>query len=200
MYYCFVVQILLNMFRALQCPSSGARQTAVAASGVRMNVDVEVVSAVVSPLTNRPRLRTLPPPHSYGNLRLQRHFDRLLMMGIVMPETCWAVPVRQGNNTFYDWLLHLVGCFIRVRAIHCILVSYHLGYLLIAPGRIPWSCPVANRALAVFRLWPFMSDMEEKVKQSCSSLTSQWLLSVSHTDVIRVSVTFKITCLGYFEK
>jgi hypothetical protein len=45
--YCLVVQILLNMFRALQCPSSGARQTAVAASGFRMNVEVEVFSAVV---------------------------------------------------------------------------------------------------------------------------------------------------------
>ena len=36
--------------------------------------------------------------------------DGLLMMGIVMPETCWAVSVRQSNK-FYDWLLHLVGCF-----------------------------------------------------------------------------------------
>jgi hypothetical protein len=35
------------MFRALQCPSSGAHQTAVAASGFRMNVEVEVFSAVV---------------------------------------------------------------------------------------------------------------------------------------------------------
>jgi hypothetical protein len=41
-----------------------------------------------SPLTNQPRLRTLLPPHSYGNQRLQWQFDRLLMMGIVMPETC----------------------------------------------------------------------------------------------------------------
>ena len=41
-FYCFVVQTLLNMFRALQCPSSGARQTVVAASGFRMNVEVEV--------------------------------------------------------------------------------------------------------------------------------------------------------------
>ena len=46
-FYCFVVQTLLNMFRALLCPSSGARQTAVAASGFRMNVEVEVFSAVV---------------------------------------------------------------------------------------------------------------------------------------------------------
>jgi hypothetical protein len=41
---CFVVQTL-NMFRALKCPSSGARQTAVAASGFRLNVEVEVFSA-----------------------------------------------------------------------------------------------------------------------------------------------------------
>ena len=46
-FYCFVVQTLLNMFRALKCPSSGARQTAFAASGFRMNVDVDVFSAVV---------------------------------------------------------------------------------------------------------------------------------------------------------
>jgi hypothetical protein len=46
--YYFVVQILLNMFRALLCPSSGARQTAVAASGFHMDVEEEVFSAVVS--------------------------------------------------------------------------------------------------------------------------------------------------------
>jgi hypothetical protein len=35
----------------------------------------------------------------------------LLMMGIIVPETCWAASTRQ-NNRFYDWLLYLVGCFI----------------------------------------------------------------------------------------
>jgi hypothetical protein len=40
------------MFRALQCPSSGARQTAIAASGFRMNVEVEVVSAVIGLLVS----------------------------------------------------------------------------------------------------------------------------------------------------
>ena len=110
--YCFVVQTLLNMFRALQCPSSGARQTAVAASGFRMNVEVEVFSAVVGLLTNWPRLRTLPPPHSYGNQRLQQQFDGLLMMGIVMSETCWAVSVRQSNKILRfivasRWLFYL---------------------------------------------------------------------------------------------
>jgi len=72
-FYCFVVQTLLNMFQALLCPSSGARQTAVAASGGRV--------------LSRPRLRTRPPPHLYQNRRLQRQFDGLLMMGIIMPET-----------------------------------------------------------------------------------------------------------------
>ena len=47
---------------------------------------------------SRGRLRTLPPPHSYGNQRLQWQFDGLLMMGIVMPETCWAVSLRQSNK------------------------------------------------------------------------------------------------------
>jgi hypothetical protein len=43
------------MFRALKCPSSGARQAAVAASDFRMNVEVEVFSAVVGLLiTNKP--------------------------------------------------------------------------------------------------------------------------------------------------
>jgi len=42
------------MFRALLCPSSEARQTAVAASGFRMNMEVEVFSAVVGLLvTNK---------------------------------------------------------------------------------------------------------------------------------------------------
>jgi hypothetical protein len=40
------------MLWALQCPSSGARQTAVAASGFRLNVEVEVFSAVVGLLVN----------------------------------------------------------------------------------------------------------------------------------------------------
>ena len=41
------------MFRALQCPSSGARQAAVAASSFRMNVEVEVFSVVVGLLVGR---------------------------------------------------------------------------------------------------------------------------------------------------
>jgi hypothetical protein len=57
-----------------------------------------------------------------GNQRLQRQFDGLLMMGILMPETCWAVSVRQSNK-FYDWLLHLVGCFIQVPHIRTVFFN-----------------------------------------------------------------------------
>jgi hypothetical protein len=53
-FYCIVVQTLLNMFRAILCPSSGARQTAVAASGFRKNLEVDVFSAVVGLLVNKP--------------------------------------------------------------------------------------------------------------------------------------------------
>ena len=53
---------------------------------------------VVKCIFNRPLLRTLPPPHSHRNQRLKRQFDGLLMIGIVMPETCWAVSVRQNNK------------------------------------------------------------------------------------------------------
>jgi hypothetical protein len=47
-FYYFAVQTLLNMFRALLCPLSGARQTAVAASGFRMNVEVDVLRLIVA--------------------------------------------------------------------------------------------------------------------------------------------------------
>ena len=69
------------MFQALQCPSSGARQTAVAASGFQTQEQQQ--NGILQSQWN------------------QRQFDGLLMMGIVMPETCCAVSVRQSNK-FYD--------------------------------------------------------------------------------------------------
>ena len=54
------------MFRALLCPSSGARRTAVAASGFRMNVEVEVFSAVVGLLvTNKPTTAENTPTSTF---------------------------------------------------------------------------------------------------------------------------------------
>jgi len=78
------------MFRAALCPSSGARQTAVAASGLGMNVDVEVFSAVVGLLvTNKPTTAEntststfIPKPEAATAV------CRPLMMGIMLHETC----------------------------------------------------------------------------------------------------------------
>jgi hypothetical protein len=60
-FYYFVVQILLNMFRALLCPLSGARQTAVAAPGFRTDVEVDVFSALFGLLVGRQCLPTNKP-------------------------------------------------------------------------------------------------------------------------------------------
>ena len=46
------------MFRALKWPSSGDCQTAVAASGFRINVEVEVLSAVVGFFIRKPEAAT----------------------------------------------------------------------------------------------------------------------------------------------
>jgi hypothetical protein len=91
-FYCFVVQILLNPFRTLLCPSSEARQNCRCSLWFPYECGGGSVLSrgrfVTLTLTNRAQLRTLPSPHSYGNQRLQRQFDELLMMGTVMPETC----------------------------------------------------------------------------------------------------------------
>jgi len=97
----------------------------------------KVFSAVVSLLvTNRPRLRangrfvsnkptTTENTSTPAFIRKPKAATAVwrapndLMMGIVMPETCWAVSVRQSNK-FYDWLLHPVWCFIWVLD-HCYL-------------------------------------------------------------------------------
>jgi hypothetical protein len=50
-----------------------------------------------------------------GNQRLQRQFDGLLMMGIIMPETCWAVSVWQSNKILQpivasSWVFYSSTC------------------------------------------------------------------------------------------
>jgi hypothetical protein len=51
-FYYLVIQTLLKMFRALLRPSSGGCQSVVAASGLHMDLEVNVFSAVVGLLTN----------------------------------------------------------------------------------------------------------------------------------------------------
>jgi hypothetical protein len=117
--------MLLNMFRALQFSSSEARQTAIAASGFCMNVQVEVFSAVVGLLVGRQcHTHCLPTnkpttAENTSTCTFMRKPEAATAVwrapddGHLMPETCWAAYVQQGNK-FYNWLVYLVGCFIRV--------------------------------------------------------------------------------------
>jgi hypothetical protein len=70
----------------------------------------------------------------------------LLMMAIIMPETCWAASVRLSSK-FYDWLLHLVGCFIWK------LVNSRA--VTTSPSLFPlqrWSSSIATVLISVFTL------------------------------------------------
>jgi len=64
-----------------------------------------------SPQPDRPRPTALLPPRSYGKPEAAAEVDRLLMMGIRMPETCRAVFKRQAINLLliaaFGWLIHL---------------------------------------------------------------------------------------------
>ena len=80
------------MFRASLCPSSGAYQLQQQQPLVYCrNVVVAVLLAVVGP--DRPRPTALLHPRSYGKpetaaAAAAAAVDRLLMMGIRMPEIC----------------------------------------------------------------------------------------------------------------
>jgi hypothetical protein len=64
------------MFQASLCPYAHYRR----------NVVVAVLLVMVGPVVPQPT--ALLPPHSYGKPEAAAAVDRLLMMGIRMPETC----------------------------------------------------------------------------------------------------------------
>ena len=70
--------ILVSIIRSLS--------TAAAASGLPRKMVVAVLLVVVGP--DRPRPTALLPPSSYGKTEAAAALDRLLMMGLRMPETC----------------------------------------------------------------------------------------------------------------
>ena len=59
---------------------------------------------------DRPRPTTLLPPRSNSKPEAATAVDKLLMMGMRMPETCWAVFKRQALN-LRDWCICLVDLF-----------------------------------------------------------------------------------------
>ena len=76
------------MFRAYLCPSSGAYQLHQQPLVYRRNVVVAVLLAVVGPVVNRTDHDQQPEAATA--------VDKLLMMGMKMPETCSAVLKRQA--------------------------------------------------------------------------------------------------------
>jgi hypothetical protein len=91
----------------------------------RWNVVVAVSLVVVG--LDRPRPTTLLPPRSNGKPKAATAVHKLLMMGMRMPETCWAVFKRRAINQ-RDWCNWLVW-FIWIQYItyyYCVqaLLSY----------------------------------------------------------------------------
>ena len=90
------------MFRASSCPSSGATTTAVAASGLSLELGdssavgrsragcggSERVTRSDPPQLARPRPTALLPPRSNDKPEAATAVVELLMMGVGMPETC----------------------------------------------------------------------------------------------------------------
>jgi len=71
-FYYFVVQTLLNVFQALLCPSSRARQIAVAGSGFRMKVEEEAENTSTSTFIWKPEAATAiwrAPDDGHSNAR-----------------------------------------------------------------------------------------------------------------------------------
>ena len=104
-FYC-----LLNMFRAPLCPSTGAQEyyTVVAACGISCCC-FQVAASILQ--TGHVTLSSTPDQqlenHSTKYHRQQPLYNTLglLLMGMVMPETCWA----RNKICNKKPLLHLVG-------------------------------------------------------------------------------------------
>ena len=79
------------MFRASLCPSSGAYQLQQRPLVHRRSMVVAVLLAVVGPTTANNTATTT----FQGKPEAAAAVDRLLMMGIRMPETCWYLNDKQ---------------------------------------------------------------------------------------------------------
>jgi hypothetical protein len=84
--------------------------TAVAASGLPLERGGSSVAGRGRSGPDQPRPTTLLPSRSNGKPEAATAVDRLLMMGMWMPETCWAVFKRQAIKLI-DWCIWLVDLF-----------------------------------------------------------------------------------------
>ena len=86
------------MFRASLCPSSRATTTAVVASGIQSELGNNSAVGRGRASPDRPRPTTLLPPRSNGKPEAATAVDELLVIGMRIPEICWAVFKRQIIN------------------------------------------------------------------------------------------------------
>ena len=105
---------MLNTFRAILCPSSGAREfytdgrclwyLVLWFSGCRCDVELKVMCPVCRLLLAATDNLKTKAPNTTGSHHLYNTLE-LLIMGIELPETCWAC--NKICNKYH--LLHLVG-------------------------------------------------------------------------------------------
>ena len=91
-------------------PTIRSFSTVVAASGLPLEGGGSSVVGRGRSGSDRPRPTTLLPPLSNGKPEAATAVYKLLMMGMMMPETCWAVFKRQAIN-LRDWCMWLVDLF-----------------------------------------------------------------------------------------
>ena len=80
---------------------------------------------------NGPRPTTLLPPRSNGKPETATAVDKLLMISIRMPETCWAVFKRQAIN-LRDWCIWFVDLFEDILYLYFIF-HYRTSVIILRP-------------------------------------------------------------------
>jgi len=95
----------------------------------------QVLLVVVGP--DRPRPTTLLSPRSNGKPQAATAVDKLLMMGMRVPETCWAVFKRQAIN-MRDWCIWLVDLFELILVIQSFVLQQWYSFVF-NPGSLNWN-------------------------------------------------------------
>ena len=122
----FIIKLYLNMFRASLCPSSGEQECALphtvfCTAGTRAVCTVKVTVRLASrTVTFTVHTACVPAAHSHSHHYQCRtpyaavHTLVLLMMGIMMPETCWDKV----------WNKHQISCILLVSLSSPLVVEY----------------------------------------------------------------------------
>jgi hypothetical protein len=75
------------------------------------------------------RISSRPPPHPYGNQRLQRQFDGILMMGIIMPKHVQQLLYHKTINFTIDCCIWLGVLFFSVGRLFCFTNYFRFKFL-----------------------------------------------------------------------